>query len=597
MADVAVAPNSTVADSGGTPRTQADAANLDAALLEQLDLSDLLSRVHDEAPPDDGPSEDELLGLPVPPLLNASVANVFAQARWAGDNRCIDANTPLAESDSAVADLSLLELPTGGDVADLGPGAAHSSTEINLPAIPDPDFDRRAVEAVATTDLAELNLLGGEVQVRVASPPVLTATVTGLDGGASVDYTTPLVQVTIAGGDPIELDPSGSPLDITLPSNPLIGLSLRLGQPEGIVEAADGTTAAGTVSLLSLDLTVGAADPLPPIVEASLDIAPLAAAASVSRGGLICGELPEIRKDVSASVVAPGGTFTYSVLVNNIRPDCTVTDVVLTDVVVGPAGTTIAGVEPAEPPATITPEENGARHTLVWDIGELAPLESRTFHITVQVPADAQANQTYSDFATFSGTCNGAPFERPGEIRDIPRIFVPEGPCNLRGSNKAASHVEVFPGESFDYYVHLLNSGAEPCTGVSVTDSVDPRVDVVSCNRGCTVSADGRTVTWDIGTVGPGSSLTLSITVRVKADATGTLENTAIIRSNENPDLSRSVTGPLISDRSVLAPLSPAGPAEVLSRTGPATLPWLVASALGVFALGLRRLRRRVSAA
>ena len=65
----------------------------------------------------------------------------------------------------------------------------------------------------------------------------------------------------------------------------------------------------------------------------------------------------------------------------------------------------------------------------------------------------------------------------------------------MQFSNKDASHIQVFPGETFSYYVHAFNTGGQPCTDVTVTDTLDSRVTFVSCNKGCTNTPADK-VTW-----------------------------------------------------------------------------------------------------
>ena len=94
----------------------------------------------------------------------------------------------------------------------------------------------------------------------------------------------------------------------------------------------------------------------------------------------------------------------------------------------------------------------------------------------------------------------------------------------------------VKPGDTFAYEIELTNSGNTAGT-VTVTDEITDKLEVVSTNP--TTKADGSEVAngnmVDFGevTVEPGTPTTLTINVKVKADATGTISNTAYINGEE----------------------------------------------------------------
>src|SRR5690606_1053388 len=131
-----------------------------------------------------------------------------------------------------------------------------------------------------------------------------------------------------------------------------------------------------------------------------------------------------------------------------------------------------------------------------WNIGDLAVNETVNLTITVQVDADAPVGETFDDHVLASGNCDGREVEQPDEVLDIPKVVDDfEGPCNVQFSNKDASHITVMNGQTFSYYVHAYNTGADPCTDVVITDTLDDRVSFVDCNKGCT--NEGQTVTWN----------------------------------------------------------------------------------------------------
>jgi len=516
----------------------------------------------------------------------------------------------------------------------------------------------------AVTSANVLNNLAGQgsaIQADVVQSPDYTVQATGLPGGASVSGEQPVVNVAI-GDSLITLDQRNETGEATITdlvlgdlvdfgSDPSlladlvtdIGLPQALADALGTVEdevlvtlleslqpavrvsmpyresiAADGTSASVEGALLRVEvlapdaLPAGVLDPaLEPLRGAldqllgalggdtanalvHLDLAPFAAAVQAPAGGIDCGgdddnPMRELNKHASATEVAPGSTFDYSISVPNRGP-CTVTDLVVTDVVTGPGR--IVGTEPQG-----TVDGNTVR----WELGELAPGDTVELTVTVQVDADARAGQSFDDEVTAAGDCDGRPVEEDDRVDDIPTVVTDfSGPCNVQFSNKDASHEQVTPGQAFAYYVHAYNTGAETCTDVAVTDTLDDRVAFVSCSRGCT--SEGREVTWTLDELPGGSSATFTVVVRVDEDASGILANSAVIDPGNGDPKTVDTTGPVIGDPSI--PKDPA-PAErglpgdslrdgTLPRTG-AEAATAAAGLLAAAGIGLRLLRRRMS--
>lgn len=616
VVDLDLAPADTAVDTSADPRSTGRVANLDAALLGAIDLSGILSEAEQSAPPDNPePLQANLLDVPASPLLDLQVANARTHARWPGDDVCLAPGEPIVQSFSEVAAADVLTIEDlGGSlvsvVNDLGGTVATQST-ITTETV-DGQVGR-ALQSTSETQITSVTLFGGtplEVRVDVLSTPTLTATATGAPGGATVDFVAPVLNIV-------------TPDDSSIPSIPLINLVPQdeLGGvidtvTDGLEEAVqatlgdagiaaidfligeetvaqavapDGTSAAGTAAAIIIDIEILAAagDPL---VDATIAIAPMSASTAVPVGGIICppptppeNPLRQLHKDVSQADVAPGGQFTYTLTVPNAA-ECTLTDVVVTDVVDAPPGTTVTA-DPA-------PASND-NETLVWNVAEIAPLDAATFTLTVSVPDDAPVGFTFEDTLTATGTCDGHTATQTVVV-DHPTVtdeFI--GGCDLSVSNKSASHLEVVPGQAFNYFVHAFNQGASPCTAVDVADTLDDRLTFVSCSDGCT--NQGQVVNWTGKTIGGGSGLTLTVTARVRDDATGRLANAAIITSPDD-DTPTTVThdGPQISEISVLAPPNPPELVALrLPRTG-GTMPTLLVLGLGGLGAASLVLRRRL---
>src|SRR5690606_11773028 len=117
----------------------------------------------------------------------------------------------------------------------------------------------------------------------------------------------------------------------------------------------------------------------------------------------------------------------------------------------------------------------------------LAVNETKNITITVQVPTTAKDGDDFDDNVTVTADCDGRPISQDDEVVDTPEVKTNfRGECSVQFSNKDASHLQVFPGQTFSYYVHAFNSGAEPCNNVTIVDTLDDRVSFVSCNKNCT---------------------------------------------------------------------------------------------------------------
>ncbi len=609
--DLGIAHTEAEADSDGpangvaTDRTYARAANIfPDDILSSIELGGLLSDVEASAPPSETQSAN-LLDLapdgPLAPLVVADVSQGTATANWVSDTECVAADVPLSEGDLDTANAIVLpdfpaQEPGGlGGFFNSGEGVTSVNTVVDLPATGGPN-DQRAIRATDTTSLAELNLLGDALRLAVETPAILTAEATGIPGGATFSYTPPqLVNLndnTVIGPDELEALIEGALGPIFEAISPLITIVANVENATSGEGSPDGTTVDVAFSAVSVSVNFQGTQLL------TLDLLPMRAAVTAPAGGIFCGgpepENPlELGKQHSGPAI-PGSTFDYTIHVGNISDNlgdpCTMNPVSVVDTLTGPAGTTIVSTEPAG--ATVTPIDGGFR--IEWaNVGPIEPGGRTTLRIRVGVPADAQAGQRYNDVVNSTAICDGREVTREVILPEPVVENRPSGPCDISGSTKAKSHLNVYPGESFVYFVNVYNSGGAACTDVTVNDALDSRLTFESCSDGCTV--DGRNVTWNLGTVNPGQSLTLRVQVKVNLDATGLLANAALIDTAETPPTTVNVSGPNITTFSELSPGNPARtPDRALARTGgTSTLPLVAALALTAGAIGRHQLRRR----
>lgn len=601
--DLSVAPAEALVASTGLDAPLAPArswsrgTNLDLDLLSgAIPLTGLIVESEQAAPPDNAePVVNELLHLEANPLLDVLLARATAHSRWAGDDKCVAPGTPIAQGHSEVTDPRVLTGvggPAGTALVALDNQQGSTVyTRSTVGLIDVAGSANKGVMAEAHTQLTAVTLFKGttsELTINVVAPPVVTAVATGQPGGASVTYSEPILQIVQNGAIVGELNAADINQTIVVPNGIL---ELKLGTLEATA-APDGTSASGTANLLSVTL-LGA--PLPVEVIAPLSIAAGTVSAKVPAGGVNCNSgggggggntdnpLRDVHKDASSGDVRAGGTFTYTIAVPN-RGACELTAVKVVDTITGPDGTTIQG---AVPPADTT---EGLK--LTWnDIGPIKPNETKTIVITVLVPSGVPAGTVYKNDALVSALCDGKAYEQPASISG-PTVYTPGGGgCQILDSNMAASHEEVFVGETFNYYIHVFNSGDSGCSGVTVVEELIEDVGYVGCSNNCT--NQGNTINWTIGDLPAGSSRTLVVTVNVKESATvgERLPGEAKVDSAETDAKTVKTPGPIVTANSVLAGPDLPRATGVLAATGPSPVAAVGSLVMAAWVAVRRRLR------
>src|SRR4051794_2320777 len=408
-------------------RTGARAANLDPlAVLGQNNLSSLLSEVVQTSPPDNAdPATKQLLDVPADPLIHADLSTATALSHWAGDTECVDPSVPLSEGVNNVASFQAgtdASVPGGSfaaaDVANQG--VIFSQGTMSLPALPDPNPNGgRFVQAQAVTQIAQVDLFGGSgaggATVEIAGDPTLTATASGLPGGAHVAYTSPIV--TVNGNTVIDASTLGGAftqlLDGLKPilggAAPLITIEASAGDLTNVVEAADGTAASADATLVHLKVNLLPAAGGNGVTLFDLAIGPEHTEAFAPAGGIQCGgpKPLQVVKDAPDTVQA-GDSFTQTITVTNTEPVCTLTAVKVTDLITGPAGSSVTSTDPTADSISGSAESGGI--SLTWNnVGDLAPGGSKVLTVVVKTDTGAPAGAKFHDDATASGTCDGGP--------------------------------------------------------------------------------------------------------------------------------------------------------------------------------------------
>ena len=574
------------------------------------------------------------------PVVQAEVLPSTAQARTTSlDSICPDGDGDLiSEGTAQAANAQLLPVlpaaePTGDDGSLIATGGVVSSVSQTV-------LEGTSLVSVTTQSIAPVTLFEGtaaQLRIEVVHQLQLRATATGGAGselfygfvdsetGERVPDSEPVVFVNgmgltteqVLGADGLQLGLGvadviiGGPahgLDDDPTSDPTVSPTIVAGASDLIRVTVPGDLPVPSTDPIAEDSPLaGLNEVLNPILEglaplteqiqAGLDdagvsvvdlrVGHLEALAVVPVGGVVCAATPdedplaEARKDASTRSVAPGGTFDYTIRFPN-RGTEDLTDVTVVD-------TFSEGLELVTAEGTVTPPEGEVRevaaptqdgNVLTFDVGTVEPNAFVLLTITFRVREDVADGTVFRNTATISATFRG-------EL--ITRDVVAEGPtvtdsvtgaCDVSRSTKFASNLQVRTGDQFAYVVNVSNTGAEPCTDVTVTDQLVDGVEFVSCSDDCTVQ--GREVTFDLGTLAGGSTTTVSFVVRVTATS-GTLPNTALVETGEGSTAQPSTPGPTVSDVSVVAPGAPAG-CPATGCPGAATAPDRAAPAAPVAA-------------
>lgn len=231
-----------------------------------------------------------------------------------------------------------------------------------------------------------------------------------------------------------------------------------------------------------------------------------------------------ITKTASPSPVFLGDPLTFTITVTNQGPSVA-TNVTVTD----PLPPEVSYVSATASQGSVSQ----AGGTVTALLGTLGVGESATVRIVVTpnqkgtIKNTATANADQAEPAKAKVTLLVVCIPRP-EIADLL-------------ITKTASPTTVFVGEDVTFTITVTNDGPSSATGVIVTDPLPAGLAHVSStsSQGFTSFAP-NTVTANLGTLLPGQSATVTIVVR--AEATGVFLNTATARSNMTDPTPASAT-------------------------------------------------------
>ncbi len=187
-----------------------------------------------------------------------------------------------------------------------------------------------------------------------------------------------------------------------------------------------------------------------------------------------------------------------------------------------------------------------ATRTVTFNLGTVPAGESRVRTFQVTLDASFPAGPT-----TISNVATVVTDQEPAKDSNTTTVTVTASPNSaLVKSVRNVSADQAFtatgpsstsavPGNVIEYRLVYTNGGNAPASGVVVTDTIQARQTYVSCTAGCVPNGEPPTgVTWNLGTVAAGASVTMTFQVRLDASFPAgptPVRNTGVVDTAEEP--------------------------------------------------------------
>jgi uncharacterized repeat protein (TIGR01451 family)/fimbrial isopeptide formation D2 family protein len=247
--------------------------------------------------------------------------------------------------------------------------------------------------------------------------------------------------------------------------------------------------------------------------------------------------------DLGAATAGEDATFTIKV--KNIDAHATAHDVVVHDVL--PAGLSYV---------SSSPSGTASGSTIDWSLGALAPGATATITVVVHVGSGVATGSTLTNTATTHAE------EVPDDKTDTGSLVV--GTKTDLKVTKTASKTSVIAGEELVYTLTTTNVGPSDALVSTLTDTLPAYLHLVSLDDPARCAAAGQVITCDYGTLVPGATRTVQVTVQVDPARTSPATNAADVTTT-TPD-----TAPANNHSQVTTPVTPVADVSV-TKTADAT--------------------------
>jgi len=230
-----------------------------------------------------------------------------------------------------------------------------------------------------------------------------------------------------------------------------------------------------------------------------------------------------ITKSVDKATALPGETLVYTIGYENVgNADAT--------------GVTIADVVPAL--TSFASASNGGINTagtVNWTVGTVAAGNSGSVTLTVTLDSTFPIGTTPVTNSAVIAAPNAPP------VPPTPPVTTTVTAAPVLVVSKSVNAATAAPGGSLVYTINYSNTGNADATAVTLTDTLPNLTSFTSATGGGNHAAG--VVTWNIGTLAPGASSSVSVTVTLAAAfpvGTTTLSNVAVYAT---PDVPACVSG------------------------------------------------------
>ena len=228
----------------------------------------------------------------------------------------------------------------------------------------------------------------------------------------------------------------------------------------------------------------------------------------------------------SPDTVAPGGTVTYTVTVTDGGPD-DAQDVMLTAPV--PAGTTFVSFSTAAGWTITAPAVGSSGGTITANTSALAATTSPVaFTFVVTLDGGAADGSTISDSASVASATTGDPNDANNSASTTTTVAATTPPpvtADLEVTQSASPATATVGRDDVTFTITVTNRGPASASNASLAETLPAGVTLVSATGGVTPS--GGKLTFSLGDLADGSSLSFSVVVKPLSARTLTASATA----------------------------------------------------------------------
>jgi uncharacterized repeat protein (TIGR01451 family) len=237
----------------------------------------------------------------------------------------------------------------------------------------------------------------------------------------------------------------------------------------------------------------------------------------------------------SVDVTAGSTTATYTITVTNNGP-VAAQGVVLTDTL--PAGSTLSSMTQTGGTDTFNQSGGGSGPITETATGNLAVNASDTFTLVVNAPGNLANGANFSNTASVTAA---NPDSNSGNNTATASGTVVNNNPNADLSVTVTGPSSANEGASVTYTIKVTNNGPNSATGVTLTDTLATNLSYTSATttQG-NFTQSGGVVTFNIGSMTSGATVTATVTAKASEDGTGVADTASVTSTSADPTSSNN---------------------------------------------------------